>query len=77
MTEQADQQRQASQRSVLRSASVMTVMTLLSRVLGLVREQVRALYLGGGHDMGLDHPHAPPEDRTDDRQQRGCQEGQA
>ena len=33
---------------MLRSASVMTVMTLISRVLGLVREQVRALYLGTG-----------------------------
>ena len=33
---------------MLRSASVMTLMTLLSRVLGLVREQVRALYLGTG-----------------------------
>ena len=36
------------QRGLLRSASVMTVMTLLSRVLGLVREQVRAFLLGTG-----------------------------
>jgi putative peptidoglycan lipid II flippase len=35
-------------RSLLRSAGLMTVMTLISRVLGLVREQVRALYLGTG-----------------------------
>ena len=34
--------------SILRSASVMSVMTLISRVLGLVREQVRAVYLGTG-----------------------------
>ncbi len=34
--------------SILRSASVMTVLTLISRILGLVREQVRALYLGTG-----------------------------
>lgn len=38
--------RGAVRRSLLRSAGVMTVMTLLSRVLGLVREQVRAHYLG-------------------------------
>ncbi len=38
----------ARRRSLLRSAGVMTVMTLVSRVLGLVREQVRALYLGTG-----------------------------
>jgi putative peptidoglycan lipid II flippase len=36
------------ERQLLRSAGVMTLMTLLSRVLGLVREQVRALYLGTG-----------------------------
>lgn len=36
------------QGSILRSASVMTVLTLISRILGLVREQVRALYLGTG-----------------------------
>ncbi|MCA9515262.1 MAG: murein biosynthesis integral membrane protein MurJ [Myxococcales bacterium] len=35
-------------RSILRSASVMTLMTLVSRVLGLVREQVRAIYIGTG-----------------------------
>jgi len=35
-------------RSILRSAGVMTLMTLLSRVLGLVREQVRAIYIGTG-----------------------------
>jgi putative peptidoglycan lipid II flippase len=35
-------------RSILRSAGVMTVMTLVSRVLGLVREQVRAIYIGTG-----------------------------
>ena len=45
MTEPADQ-RQDLRKSMLRSASVMTGMTLISRVLGLVREQVRALYLG-------------------------------
>ena len=38
--------RHATRRSLLRSAGVMTAMTLLSRVLGLVREQVRAHYLG-------------------------------
>lgn len=37
-----------SRRSLLRSAGVMTLMTLISRVLGLVREQVRAYYLGTG-----------------------------
>ena len=47
LTEQADK-RAETRRSVLRSASVMTLMTLISRVLGLVREQVRALYLGTG-----------------------------
>ncbi|MGM0575035.1 MAG: murein biosynthesis integral membrane protein MurJ [Myxococcota bacterium] len=46
--EQADAGRAAGRRSILRSAGVMTGMTLLSRVLGLVREQVRALYLGTG-----------------------------
>jgi len=45
VTEPADK-RQNVRSSLLRSASVMTAMTLLSRVLGLVREQVRALYLG-------------------------------
>lgn len=35
-------------RSLLRSAGVMTLMTLLSRVLGLVREQVRSYFLGTG-----------------------------
>ena len=40
--------RAMSRRLVLRSASVMTGMTLLSRVLGLVREQVRAVFLGTG-----------------------------
>ena len=38
----------SERRGLLRAASVMTVMTLLSRVLGLVREQIRALYLGTG-----------------------------
>ncbi|MEC9070954.1 MAG: lipid II flippase MurJ, partial [Myxococcota bacterium] len=37
-----------TERSLLRSAGVMTIMTLLSRVLGLVREQVRAFLLGTG-----------------------------
>ena len=41
-------ERGAARRSLLRSAGVMTAMTLLSRVLGLVREQVRAHYLGTG-----------------------------
>jgi len=36
------------ERQILRSATVMTVMTLVSRVLGLVREQVRAIYIGTG-----------------------------
>ena len=36
------------ERQILRSATVMTVMTLISRVLGLVREQVRAIYIGTG-----------------------------
>ncbi len=36
------------ERSILRSAGIMTLMTLLSRVLGLVREQVRAALLGTG-----------------------------
>ncbi len=35
-------------RSVLKGAGVMTAMTALSRVLGLVREQVRSYYLGTG-----------------------------
>lgn len=35
-------------KSVLRGAGVMAVMTALSRVLGLVREQVRGYYLGTG-----------------------------
>ncbi|MFO0746525.1 MAG: murein biosynthesis integral membrane protein MurJ [Myxococcota bacterium] len=43
----ASEQKKA-QRGILRSATVMTVMTLISRVLGLVREQVRAVYLGTG-----------------------------
>ena len=38
----------ASRRSLLKSAGVMTIMTMISRVLGLVREQVRAVYLGTG-----------------------------
>lgn len=41
-------ERAAERRSLLRSAGVMTAMTLVSRVLGLVREQVRAHYLGTG-----------------------------
>ncbi|MEZ4265088.1 MAG: murein biosynthesis integral membrane protein MurJ [Myxococcota bacterium] len=40
--------REAGRRSLLKSAGVMTAMTLISRVLGLVREQVRAVYLGTG-----------------------------
>lgn len=36
------------ERRILRSASVMTAMTLISRVLGLVREQVRAVFIGTG-----------------------------
>lgn len=36
------------ERQILRSATVMTFMTLISRVLGLVREQVRAIYIGTG-----------------------------
>jgi len=39
---------ESGNRSILKSASVMTAMTLISRVLGLVREQVRAVYLGTG-----------------------------
>ncbi len=38
----------SDKKSVLRGAGVMTLLTLLSRVLGLVREQIRALYLGTG-----------------------------
>ena len=34
--------------SVLRGAGIMTLMTALSRVLGLVREQVRSFLLGTG-----------------------------
>ena len=34
--------------SILRGAGVMTALTLVSRVLGLVREQIRALFLGTG-----------------------------
>jgi len=34
--------------SILRSAGVMTMLTLLSRVFGLIREQIRALFLGTG-----------------------------
>jgi len=36
------------ERRILKSATVMTAMTLISRVLGLVREQVRAVYIGTG-----------------------------
>jgi putative peptidoglycan lipid II flippase len=37
-----------SRRGILKSAAVMTIMTLLSRILGLVREQVRGYFLGTG-----------------------------
>ncbi len=37
-----------SRRGILKSAAIMTIMTLLSRILGLVREQVRGYYLGTG-----------------------------
>lgn len=40
--------RASEQRGILKSAAVMTVMTVLSRVLGLVREQVRAIFIGTG-----------------------------
>lgn len=40
--------RQAGQRRLLKSAFAMTIVTLLSRVLGLVREQVRSYFLGTG-----------------------------
>lgn len=46
--EARDEARRSSQRRLLKSAGVMTVMTLLSRVLGLVREQVRSHFLGTG-----------------------------
>lgn len=36
----------ATRRSVLRGATVTTALTMLSRILGLVREQVRSYYLG-------------------------------
>lgn len=36
------------ERRILRSATVMTAMTLVSRILGLVREQVRAIFIGTG-----------------------------
>jgi len=39
---------QTERSSVLRGAGIMTLMTALSRVLGLVREQVRSYYLGTG-----------------------------
>ena len=39
---------ESSRGSVLRGAGIMTLMTALSRVLGLVREQVRSFYLGTG-----------------------------
>lgn len=42
----------ASRKGVLRSAFFMTLLTFLSRMLGLVREQVRGYYLGTG--MGSD-----------------------
>lgn len=38
----------STRRRVLKSAAGITVLTLLSRVLGLVREQVRSYYLGTG-----------------------------
>jgi putative peptidoglycan lipid II flippase len=41
-----EEARQDGRRSVLRSAGLMTAFTLLSRILGLVREQVRAALLG-------------------------------
>lgn len=41
-------QQQDDRRGLMRSAAVMTVFTLISRVLGLVREQVRGYYLGTG-----------------------------
>lgn len=37
-----------SRRGILKSAAVMTVLTFVSRILGLVREQVRGYYLGTG-----------------------------
>lgn len=40
--------RTKEQRGILRSAAVMTLMTVLSRILGLVREQVRAVLIGTG-----------------------------
>lgn len=39
---------ESSRKSVLRGAGIMSLMTALSRVLGLVREQVRSFYLGTG-----------------------------
>jgi len=40
--------RKNEQRQILKSATVMTFMTILSRILGLVREQVRAVLIGTG-----------------------------
>jgi putative peptidoglycan lipid II flippase len=44
----ADDTHQRGHRQILRSATLMTFMTVLSRILGLVREQVRAVFLGTG-----------------------------
>ncbi len=48
MTNTAEDARAKGHRQVLRSASIMTLMTVLSRILGLVREQVRAVLIGTG-----------------------------
>ncbi len=50
-TEHAESQR-STERKLLKSAAVVTVLTFVSRLLGLFREQVRGYYLGTG--MGSD-----------------------
>jgi putative peptidoglycan lipid II flippase len=44
----ATEDSRTTQRRVLKSAAIITLLTFLSRVLGLVREQVRGYYLGTG-----------------------------
>ena len=48
-TESMSSDQHNERRSLLRAAGIMTLMTLLSRVLGLVREQVRGHFLGTGY----------------------------
>ena len=46
--------RRGTERSVLRSAGVIGVATMTSRVLGLVRDQVLAYFFGAGAGFGFD-----------------------